>query len=81
MMMMTHKVAYSLVIIGALNWGLIALFDFNLVNTIFGAWPGIERFVYILVGLSALWLLMTHMMYCKYCGMEMEMMEKKKGRK
>lgn len=48
-------VAWGLVLIGALNWGLIGLFDFNLVNAIFGGWPMVERAVYILVGIAAVY--------------------------
>ncbi|MBI4040131.1 DUF378 domain-containing protein [Candidatus Daviesbacteria bacterium] len=46
-------VAGLLVIIGALNWGLVGLVGLNVVNTIFGGMPTVERIVYILVGLSA----------------------------
>jgi uncharacterized membrane protein YuzA (DUF378 family) len=48
-----------LVIVGALNWLLIGMFGFNLVATIFGSVGWLERFVYILVGLSGVWLLFT----------------------
>ena len=44
-----------LVIVGGLNWGLVGLFDFDLVATIFGAGSLLSRVVYILVGVSALW--------------------------
>lgn len=44
-----------LVIIGGLNWGLVGLFNFNLVAAILGAESPLARIVYILVGLSALW--------------------------
>lgn len=48
-----------LVIIGGLNWGLVGLFDFNLVSTIFGgAGSAITRIIYVLVGLSALYQIM-----------------------
>ena len=51
-------VALILVIIGALNWGLVGIFDgFNLVSTIFGQMSALSRIVYILVGISALYLL------------------------
>ena len=46
--------AYALVLIGALNWGLIGLFNLNLVSVIFGDMTLLARIVYILVGLSAL---------------------------
>lgn len=81
-----HKTAYALVIVGAVNWGLVGLFGFNLVSTIFGTWPMIERLVYILVGLSAIYEATIHMSYCNCCsmemgGMEMPMKAKKKKRK
>lgn len=60
-----HKVAVLLVWVGALNWGLIGAFNFNLVNAIVGSWPTVERVVYILVGLSAL--LMLAKGKCKMC--------------
>lgn len=52
-------VAYYLVIIGALNWGLVALFNFNLVSYAFASMQAIERLVYLLVGISALIVLVT----------------------
>jgi hypothetical protein len=51
--------ALALVIIGGLNWGLVGAFDFNLVDTIFGEKSALSRIIYILVGLSALYLLYT----------------------
>lgn len=48
------KLAWVLVVVGALNWGLVGAFDFNLVTTLVGTWPSVEKIVYILVGLSAL---------------------------
>jgi len=48
-------IALFLTIIGALNWGLIGLFDFNLVELIFGNTGSIlTRIVYILVGISGI---------------------------
>lgn len=52
-----HMLTFWLVIIGALNWGLIGLLDLNLVNNLLGASPILERVVYILVGLSGLYLI------------------------
>jgi len=46
-------IACVLVIIGGLNWGLIGLFDFNLVGAIFGSLVWLERLIYVLVGISA----------------------------
>ncbi len=48
-------IAAILVIIGGLNWGLVGIFDFNLVGAIFGAMSALSRIIYILVGLSALY--------------------------
>lgn len=49
-----HKLAWILVIIGALNWGLVGLNDnWNVVHAILGGIPLLEDIVYILVGLSA----------------------------
>ena len=48
-------VALVLIIIGALNWGLIGIFNFNLVETIFGGFNALSRLIYSLVGISGLW--------------------------
>ena len=49
-----HKVSYILVIIGALNWGLVGAFQLNLVNKLLGSWSWLERLVYVLVGVAGL---------------------------
>ena len=54
-MKVIDKIALVLIIIGALNWGLIALFRFDLVAAIFGEMTVWSRIVYGLVGLSGLW--------------------------
>ncbi len=51
------QIAFWLVIIGALNWGLVGLLDLNLVDTLFGTLGIISRIVYVLVGISAIWLI------------------------
>ncbi len=60
-----HMVALVLVLVGALNWGLVGLFGFNLVSYLLGSWPMVERVVYVLVGLSAV--LMVFGCHCKKC--------------
>jgi len=50
-------IALILLIVGGLNWGLVGLFDFDLVAAIFGNRSMISRLVYALVGLSALYTL------------------------
>lgn len=47
-------VAAVLVVVGALNWGLVGMFEFDLVATLFGAGSGLSRMVYGLVGLAGL---------------------------
>ncbi len=54
-MKVIDKIALALVIIGAINWLLIGIFNFNLVDTIFGAMSIVSRIIYILVGISGLW--------------------------
>lgn len=44
-----------LMIAGALNWGLVGVFNWNLVNTVFGMVPYLTTIVYALVGLSGLY--------------------------
>lgn len=46
-------ITFAVLVVGGINWGLVELFDFNLVDELFGA-TGIDRLVYVLVGLSAL---------------------------
>jgi len=48
-----HKIAWVLVIIGALNWGLAAL-HYNVVDMIFGMGSTLDTLIYLLVGLSGL---------------------------
>ena len=63
-----HMVTFTLVIVGAVNWGLVGLFNYNLVNMLLGGMPSIEKLVYDLVGASAVYLAATHMSDCKICG-------------
>lgn len=56
-----NAVAYVLVIVGALNWGLVGVADFDLVQFLLGWSPVVADIVYILVGLSALWLIVAKM--------------------
>lgn len=49
-------VVYTLVIIGAINWGLVGAFNFDLVATTFTTVPIAAKVIYILVGLAGLYL-------------------------
>ena len=54
-----------LLIIGGINWGLVGLFHFNLVHTIFGSLGMVERIVYDIVGLCAIYVLVRLFTGCK----------------
>lgn len=60
-------IAEILVIVGALNWGLLGAFEFNLVTALLGSWPTVERVVYVLVGLAAIVMLAHMFRMCKKC--------------
>lgn len=51
--------ALVLVIVGALNWGLVGLFDLNLVSAIFGVDTVLTNTVYVIVALAGLWVIWT----------------------
>lgn len=48
-------IAMVLMIVGSLNWGLVGLFNFDLVAAIFGAGSALSRIVYVLVGIAGVW--------------------------
>ncbi len=53
--------ALTLAIIGAVNWGLIGFFDFNLVASLFGGMSWLSRIIYGLVGLCGIYLISFYM--------------------
>ena len=53
-----NLVTLLLIIVGGLNWGLVGLFNFNLVSAIFGDMSALSRIIYVLVGISAVWQIM-----------------------
>jgi hypothetical protein len=52
-----YWIAFVLLIVGGLNWGLVGLFNFDLVAVLFGSIPILAQIVYVLVGLGAVWML------------------------
>ena len=54
-------IALTIAIIGAVNWGLIGFFDFNLVAVIFGSMTWLSRIIYALVGVCCLYLICFYM--------------------
>ena len=63
-----HVICFTLVIIGGINWGLWGFFNYNLVAALFGP-LGLEKLIYILVGCSAVYLIIAHKGDCKTCMM------------
>ena len=62
-----HMIAFVLLVIGGLNWLLVA-FGYNLVDKLLGAGSTLAMVVYILVGLSAIIEAVTHKNNCKNCN-------------
>ncbi len=67
-----HLIAYIFLFIGGINWGLVGIGhfaqgDWNLVSMVLGQYPEVESIVYILVGVSAVYIAATHKAYCKEC--------------
>ena len=53
---MLDRIALLLLIIGGINWGLLGIFQFDLVAFIFGGQAAVlSRVIYVLVGISAIW--------------------------
>jgi uncharacterized protein len=63
-----HMVAFILLIVGGLNWGLFGLFGWDLIEILFGGLPTIADLLYILVGVSAVYIAVTHRSDCKVCS-------------
>ncbi len=54
-----NMLAVWLVVIGGVNWGTVGLLNLNIVNMLLGSMPAIEQIVYILVGVSTVYLVAT----------------------
>lgn len=52
-----NYIVLAIAIIGAVNWGLVGIFNFNLVSFFFGQMSWLSRIIYTLVGLSGLYLI------------------------
>lgn len=63
-----HMVLFLLLVIGGLNWLLVGLFNWD-ISALFGGMQfTISKVIYILVGLSAVYMLVTHKGDCKKCS-------------
>lgn len=56
-----NVLALVLLVVGGLNWGLVGVFDYNLVGELFGDDAAVTNVIYALVGLSALWVAFTEL--------------------
>lgn len=55
----------TVTIIGAINWGLVGFFDYNLIDAIFGTASAFSRVIYALVGLTGLYLISMYSNACR----------------
>lgn len=64
------KLCKVLVVVGAINWGLVGLFGFDLVQALVGSWPMVAKVVYVLIGLAGVMMLvgMVKKGSCKPCS-------------
>lgn len=53
------KLAYLLLVIGGLNWGLVGWVDYNLVDSIFGSGSTLSRVIYAVVGVATLYVIFS----------------------
>ena len=60
-------IAFTLLVVGGLNW-LLDAFSYNVVEMIFGMGSAVTRGIYVLVGLSAIWEVLTHKKNCRHCN-------------
>lgn len=74
-MKVLHMIAFILAVVGGINWGLVGLdmlqggngMAWNVVHMLLGSSMQLEAIVYVLVGASALLLLVTHKKHCSAC--------------
>jgi uncharacterized membrane protein YuzA (DUF378 family) len=63
-----HMISFVLLVIGGLNWLLVGLFSWNLVDAIFGVSSIGSQIIYIIVGLATLVIIFTHKKTCNMCS-------------
>lgn len=68
-MKILHIIAFILLVVGGLNWGLVAI-GYNIVDAVLGAGSVYAKIVYALVGLSAIYIAITHKGDCKTCSVQ-----------
>ena len=63
-----HLVAFTLLVVGGLNWLLVGLFDWGIGQLTDPISPVLTQAIYVLVGLSAIYEVVTHKASCKACS-------------
>ena len=64
-----HMVSFLLLVVGGVNWLLVGLFQFDLVESLLGGVsPSLVKLVYILVGLAAVYEVVSHKANCRACA-------------
>lgn len=59
-MVIANLISYVLVLLGAVNWGLVGIFDFNLVGWIFGGTRSVGAIIiYVILTVAAIWLIIS----------------------
>ena len=53
-MNLIHKICLILMIVGGINWGLVGLFDFDLVTTITGGYNMVSRVIYVVIAIASI---------------------------
>ena len=66
--MKLHIITFILLVVGGLNWLLVGLFNWDVGKLFGGMEAPVSRVIYVLVGLSALYELLSHKKCCKICG-------------
>ena len=64
-----HVIAFILLVVGGLNWGVLALTGWELGQLFGGMETTVSKVIYVLVGLSAVYMLATHRKNCMTCKM------------
>ena len=64
---MIHMVAFSLLVVGGVNW-LLTAFGYNVVDMVFGEMSTISKVIYVLIGLAAVYEVVTHKAGCRHCS-------------
>jgi uncharacterized membrane protein YuzA (DUF378 family) len=63
-----HMIAFLVLVLAGLNWGAYGLLGVNFVTVLFGGFPALAMVIYLLAGLSAIYLTIFHFGDCRTCS-------------